>query len=243
MNISLAAEKIFHLYSFPLTNSLITAWLLVLTIAIFLIIISKSLTKLVPSGMQNFLELIIESLLKLFDQVTQDRKLTKKFFPIVGSIFIVVILSNWTEILPGIGSIGLKENHHLLPLFRSPSTDLNFTAAIAISAVLSIQFFGIVLIGLFKHLGKYFNFKNPIKLFVGLLEMVSELAKILSFSLRLFGNIFAGEVLLLVVAFLVPFIAPLPFYFLEIFVGFIQALIFSMLTLVFLTAAAKIEEH
>lgn len=243
MTISLAAEKIFHLGPIPLSNTLITSWLILLTIGIILIIISKAIGKLIPSRSQNIVEFVIESLLKLFDSITQDRRLTKKFFPLVATIFIFVILSNWVEILPGVGTIGLKENHHLVPIFRSPSTDLNFTLALAITTVLGIQFFGITLIGFSKYLGKFFNFKNPIKLFIGLLEIISELIRILSFSLRLFGNIFAGQVLLIVIAFLIPFIAPLPFYCLEIFIGFIQALIFSMLSLVFLTAAVKIEAH
>jgi len=102
--------------------------------------------------------------------------------------------------------------------------------------------FGIIGIGFFKHAGKFISFKGPIEFFVGLLELVSEVAKMISFSFRLFGNIFAGEVLLTVVLFLVPYLVPLPFLFLEIFVGFVQALVFSMLTLVFLKMAVS-EAH
>jgi F-type H+-transporting ATPase subunit a len=136
-----------------------------------------------------------------------------------------------------------EQKDYIIPLFRSPSADLNFTLALAIISVLSVQVVGIAMAGFFRYIKKFINFTGPIKFFVGILELISEIAKLISFSLRLFGNIFAGEVLLLVIAFLVPLIAPIPFYLLEIFVGFVQALIFSMLTLVFLTTAAKTEEH
>jgi F-type H+-transporting ATPase subunit a len=307
MEISLAAGELFKIGKFPITNSLLTCFL----VMIFLITLSFFGTRVIrriPQGLQNFLEIIIESLFNLFDSVTQDRKLTKKFFPLVATIFIFVIMSNWTEILPGVGSIGIKhekeseeisressfypvsqsnfllskiisdlykiekaeakneetkvtgegvtnesgkskeeskeeQKKDITPFLRSPSSDLNFTLALAIISVLSIQISGIVLVGFSKYTKKFINFSGPIKFFVGILELISEIAKLISFSLRLFGNIFAGKVLLLVIAFLVPIIAPIPFYLLEIFVGFVQALIFSMLTLVFLTMAAKAEEH
>ena len=126
---------------------------------------------------------------------------------------------------------------------RSPSSDLNFTLAIAISAVIGIQVFSITSIGLIKYIKRFINFSGPINFFVGILELVSEAAKIVSFSFRLFGNIFAGEVLLIVMYFLAPYIIPLPFMILEIFVGFIQALVFSMLTLVFLKIGTAETEH
>jgi len=179
--------------------------------------------------------------------VTQDRKQTKKFFPLVMTIFIFVILSNWVELLPGLGTVGINEQIHgetiLVPFLRSTSADLNATLAIALISVFSIQFMGIAAIGFFKYAGKFFvnPFKKPfyvIGTFVGLLEIIGEVAKVISFSFRLFGNIFAGEVLLIVMLNLVPYIVPLPFLFLELFVGFIQALVFSTLTLVFLKTAA-----
>jgi len=129
------------------------------------------------------------------------------------------------------------------PLFRAPTTDLNFTIALAIISVLSVNILGAAAIGLRHHLGKFFNFKNPIMFFVGILELISEFVKIISFSFRLFGNIFAGEVLLLIIGFLLPYIVPLPFLFLEVFVGVIQGFIFAMLTLVFVSMATVPQEH
>lgn len=141
---------------------------------------------------------------------------------------------------------GEVEEHEaaFVPIFRAANSDLNVTLALAIISVFAAQIFGIGALGFFKYSKKFFNFTNPINFFVGILELIGEISKMISFSFRLFGNIFAGEVLLVVIAVLVPFIAPLPFYFLEIFVGFIQALVFAMLTLVFLKmAVTSHEEH
>lgn len=123
-----------------------------------------------------------------------------------------------------------------IPLLRAGTADLNTTIALALIAMGSVQYIGIKRLGL-GYFKKFFNFSNPINAFVGILETVSEFSKVISFSFRLFGNIFAGEVLLAVISFLIPIIAPIPFYGLEIFVGFIQALVFAMLTIVFMTIA------
>ncbi len=246
MEISLAPETIFSIGSFPITNTVLVTFFL----SIFIIVVSlilRSRLKLVPRGFQNIFEYILEAFLGLIYSVTQDRKQTKKFFPLVMTIFIFVILSNWVELLPGLGTVGINEQIHgetiLVPFLRSTSADLNATLAIALISVFSIQFMGIAAIGFFKYAGKFFvnPFKKPfyvIGTFVGLLEIIGEVAKVISFSFRLFGNIFAGEVLLIVMLNLVPYIVPLPFLFLELFVGFIQALVFSTLTLVFLKTAA-----
>jgi F-type H+-transporting ATPase subunit a len=128
-----------------------------------------------------------------------------------------------------------------VPLLRGANADLNTTLALAVIAVIAIQVLGVSAIGAIKYAKKFFNFSNPINAFVGFLELISEFSKLISFSFRLFGNIFAGEVLLMVIAFLVPYIAPLPFFFLELFVGIVQALVFMMLTLVFIKGATMSE--
>ncbi|MDD3486959.1 MAG: F0F1 ATP synthase subunit A [Candidatus Moranbacteria bacterium] len=249
MNISIAAEPIFHIFGFPVTNTV----LVTLCISLLIIVASyilKSRIRLVPKGFQNTVELVLEALLDLIDSVTQDRKQSKKFFPIVATIFIFVILTNWVELVPGLGTIGLHEVHgeemELVPFIRSGSADLNLTLAIAIVSVFSAQILGIAAIGATKYAKKFFvsPFHKPyvVGTFVGLLEIVSEVAKVISFSFRLFGNIFAGEVLLMVMLFLAPYFIPLPFLFLELFVGFVQALVFSMLTLVFFKMATT-EAH
>jgi len=244
MNISLAAEPIFHIGSFMVTNTLLMAWAIILFLVIIAFVTQKKL-KMIPGKLQNVVEMIIEGLLDFMESVTQDRSQAKKFFPLVATIFIFVILGNWLEVVPGLGTIGIWEEHNghqvLIPFIRSTAADLNITLAIAIISVVSTHIFGIMGIGFFKHWGKFISFKGPIEFFVGILELISEVAKMISFSFRLFGNIFAGEVLLTVVLFLVPYFVPLPFLFLEIFVGFIQALVFAMLTLVFLKMA--VTEH
>lgn len=249
--ISLAAEPLFYIGDFPITNTLVVAWVIIL--AVILVVLSASRRyKEAPGGLQNFLETVLEGALNFMTSVTGSKEKSRKFFPIVMTIFLFVILSNWVEIVPGLGSIGLWGMHHgkkvLIPFIRSSSADLNVTLAIAIISVVSTQIIGIASLGLSKYAGKFLvaPWKKPyfVGTFVGALELISEAAKLVSFSFRLFGNIFAGEVLLLVVGFLAPYIIPLPFLFLEIFVGFIQALVFSMLTLVFMTmAVAEHEEH
>lgn len=250
MNISLAAEPIFHLGSFPVTNTLIMALLISLVVMISFFLL-KNKMKMIPGGFQNVVEYVLESLLNLIDSITQDRKQSENFFPILATIFIFVILSNWIELVPGLGTIGLWENHNgkqiLVPFIRSSSADLNVTLALAIVSVFTVQFTGIAAIGAVKYAKKFFisPFQQPyvVGTFVGVLEIISEIAKIVSFSFRLFGNIFAGEVLLIVMLNLAPYIVPLPFLFLELFVGFVQALVFSMLTLVFLKMAVTEAAH
>jgi len=246
MNISLAAESIFHIGSFAVTNTLLMSWVITLFLFVITFLLRKKFAS-VPGGLQNIIESVIEKLLNFVESVTHDRCQAKKFFPLIATIFIFVVLSNWLEIIPGLGTVGVKEivggKITLVPFIRSASADLNVTLGIAIVAVISIQLFGIASLGLVKYGSKFINFKGPIEFFVGIMELVSEAAKMISFSFRLFGNIFAGEVLLTVVLFLAPYIVPLPFLFLEIFVGFIQALVFSMLTLVFLKMAVTAHDE
>jgi F-type H+-transporting ATPase subunit a len=240
MNISLAAEKVFELWGFPITNSMIFSWIVTILLITVLAISTRRL-ETIPSATQNFLEFVMESLLNLCNNVIENKEQTKRYFPLIATIFLFVMLNNWMGLLPGIGPIGIYEVHHgetvLVPLFRSGNADLNTTLAISIITMIAVQVFAVSAMGFSKHIKKFFDFRGPINFFVGILELISEFAKIISFSFRLFGNIFAGEVLLIVVAFLMPLIAPLPFLFLELFVGFIQALVFAMLALVFIKGA------
>jgi F-type H+-transporting ATPase subunit a len=249
VHISLAAEKIFSIGSFYITNTLLTSWLVMIFLVVVAILVSRRLT-LVPTGVQNVVEMIIDGLLSFMIAVAGSRKNAERFFPIVATIFFFVLFANWAGIVPGVGSIGLqqevlKDGHFesvFVPLFRSAYSDLNLTLALALIAISLSHFFGLITVGVGAHLGKFFNFKGPIDFFVGILEFVSEFAKIVSFTFRLFGNIFAGEVVLVIMTFLVPIVVPVPFYGLELFVGFIQALIFSVLTMMFLVVATQHHE-
>lgn len=246
MGITLEAENLFHIGSFGITNTLVAIWIVAGILIVFAFIINAKIA-MVPRGLQNIFEIMVEFFLGLIRGVTGDESRAKKFFPLVMTIFLYIMLNNYLGLLPGVGTIGIEENGHLVHFLRSANSDLNMTLALAVIAVLATHVFGIASLGFFQHVGKFINLKsllkNPIFFFVGLLELISEVSKVVSFSFRLFGNVFAGEVLLVVIASLVPFIAPVPFYMLEIFVGFIQALVFSMLTLVFLTIATEHVEH
>ena len=244
IHISLKALEIFHIGSFPVTNSLLVTFI-VSAILITTAIIYKSKLKLLPGKLQNIGEMVIEEMLDLMDSVLGSRHKSEKYLPLIATIFIFIVFSNWFGLLPIVGSLGLNENHDgehkFTPLLRSPAADLNFTLALAIISVVMINIFAIREIGFASHGKKFFNFSNPINFFIGILELISEIAKIISFSFRLFGNVFAGEVLLIIIGFLVPYFIPLPFLLLEIFVGFIQAFVFAMLSLVFVAIATA--EH
>ncbi len=255
LEISIGPEKIAELAGFPITNTLLVmAVLFVVVIGMAISAKRKTRVDQPPKGIAGLLDVFTEIFLDYVDSITNDHKKSLRFFPIVATIFLIVLLSNLVELVPGLGSIGIWETHGgetvLIPLIRSMSADLNFTFVISIFAMASVQIMGMRMLGLGDYWGKFFvaPWKKPyfIGSFVGLLEFVSEFSKTLSFAFRLFGNIFAGEVLLAVMGFLSPFLAPLPFLFLELFVGFVQALVFSTLTIVFLTMATTShheEEH
>ena len=247
MVISLAAEPIAHIGAFPITNSMLVGWVMSVVLIVFGVAATRS-ASLLPRGIHNTFEAVLDLLLKMIDGVTKDRGQSRKIFPLIATMFLFVLAVNWAGLLPGMGgAVGVLSEHEgksvIISFIRATSADLNFTLALAIISVFTVQVVGIASIGFFKYAGKFVNFSSPIAFFVGILEMVSEVAKLVSFSFRLFGNIFAGEVLLTVMSFLVPYIIPLPFLALEVFVGFIQALVFAMLPLVFLKMGMEEAHH
>lgn len=244
IHISLTAEKIFNIGgSLWVTNSLLTSWIAMTLLLIFSISSTRKIS-LIPGNLQQIAEIIVEGIHNLFSTILHDKINT--FFPLIGTYFLYIISLNWLGLLPGVGTIGLhlvEEGQKVfIPIFRAGTADLNTTLALAIIAMLVIQITGFKTLGI-NYLKKFVNVGSPINFFVGILELVSEFSKIISFAFRLFGNIFAGEVLLTVIAFLIPILAPVPFMGLELFVGFIQALVFSMLTAVFLSLATVKSEH
>ncbi|PJA88190.1 MAG: hypothetical protein CO140_00230, partial [Candidatus Moranbacteria bacterium CG_4_9_14_3_um_filter_40_7] len=221
--------------------------------------------KKIPKGIQNIFEFILEEALRLADSITGSRQRSEKFLPIALALFLFILINNWLGLLPGMGTIGFIESNEgrrvFIPLFRGGTADLNTTLALALFAVVASHIMGALTVGFWDHFNKFINLRaflaipkkikndfsivlvNPIKAFVGVVEIIGEFAKVASLSFRLFGNIFAGEVLLASMMALCAYFLPLPFMFLEIIVGLIQALIFAMLTLVFMTIAAAAEEH
>lgn len=296
--IQLPAEPI-HIGPITVPNTLIATLLSDLTILLIAFLATRKLS-LVPSGWQNVMEWAIEAFYNLAEDIGGAN--ARRFFPWVMTIFLLVLVSNWWELVPGFDSIGwleshggmqhyetreifpgLKtivstadgpfqvEDHHeeegaateehaeeaaaeeeshglptneagreiavLVPFLRAATTDLNFTFALALISMVMVQYYGINALGM-NYFSKFINLKGGVMGFiVGIIELISEFAKILSFGFRLFGNVFGGQVLLFVMAFLMPWLLPVPFYGLELFVGFIQAFVFAMLTLVFFSAA------
>lgn len=191
---------------------------------------------MIPGSLQLIGELVVGGLYDFFESVSG--KYIKQFFSLVATLFIYILIANWIGLLPGVGTIGFHHGKEFTPLLRAPMADLNTTIALALITVVAMQYYG------FKNLGSHYGsrfitLKDPVSFSVGLLEIISDLSKITSFAFRLFGNIFAGEVLLAVMAFLMPFIVPLPFLAMELFVGVIQALVFSMLAVAFFTIAVS----
>ncbi|OGE30594.1 ATP synthase F0 subunit A [Candidatus Daviesbacteria bacterium RIFCSPHIGHO2_01_FULL_44_29] len=292
-HISLAAEKIGQVGFLPITNTLIVSWIIVIVLAVLGYMAGKNV-HMVPSGLQNLFESILEPLWDMTREMAHARART--FFPIIATFFLYILLANWFGLFPGFGTIGFWETKKVepkaisqeqlatgqpgaeskeagtsaqqnlagsavtqtsiaeaphtertfVPFFRSLNADLNMTLGLALASVVITHILALRFLGFWGYISKWISL-NPIMLFVGLLELVSEGTKVLSLSLRLFGNIFAGEVVLSTISNLLAFIAPLPFYFLEIIVGVVQAAVFMLLTLVFMTLLSEkhvgAEEH
>ncbi len=244
---SLQPELIHSLTSFPITNTVIATLLVDGFIVLMLIKVSRNIA-LVPKGTQAIFEPIIAYLYDLADQVAGSK--TARLFPWFASFFFVILFSNLVGLLPGVGSIGIWETvthegekiRELVPLIRPSTSDFNMTLALGAVSVVLTHAIAIHYNGIVGYLKKFLSF-NPIILFIGLLELVLELVKIFSLSFRLFGNIFAGEVVLATVSGLFAFLAPIPFLMLESIVALVQALVFSMLTLVFMSILATTQSE
>ena len=259
MALSIAAEPIGQIGNLPVTNSMINAWIAVLLFVGLGWYFRKHYRAAgTPGRFQTAIESMMEFILGYMDQVTNDREKSKRFIPLVGSLFLFILVANWMGILPGVGTIGIWQLHHgeavLVPLFRPANGDLNMTLAMALLSVVTSHIVGIAAVGFFVHWNRFLAFGTVVKGFrkgginimvglveavVGVIEFVGEVAKVVSLSLRLFGNIFAGEVLITVMYSLVAYLVPLPFIGLELIVGVIQATVFAMLTLVYLTILSE----
>jgi len=254
----LPAEKVFHLLGFPITNSIIGAWLTIAVLVGFSYVVTRRM-KIVPGRLQSAFEFLLGWLYNLCQRVAGEEN-GRRFFPVVATIFLFVAFNAWLSLIPGFGSITFATAEgEQVSLLRGANTDINMPLALALVSFVFVEYFGLRSLGV-RYLGKFLNvgqffrsviqivrgrlraglsglFTGFIHIFVGFLEALSELVRIVSFTFRLFGNMTAGEILLLIAAFLIPWVFAIPFYGLELLVGFVQALIFSGLTLVFLTIA------
>jgi len=231
--IGVAAHEMFNIGGLIVTNTNLWVFIIVTALALSLgLTFSKA--SIIPGKIQNFFEWIMETFIGFIDSITGSRAKTLEVFPLAMTIFLLVWCSNLLELVPGLG---------LVPVLRSPSSDLNFTIALALISVVFINYSAMRKLGLFSYLGKFFNFTNPLMFFVGILEFIGEFTRIISLAMRLFGNLFAGEILLIVVStgisWTMAYLVPLPFLALEVLVGFIQAFIFSSLVIVFYSTATQ----
>lgn len=247
MDVPLAAETIGHIGKFGVTNTILMAWLVISTLVIFSIFATRKLTK-IPGKLQNVLELIIETADNMIRDLAGEKG--RIFLPLVLTFFIFIMMSNLMGLLPGLSAIGFwekLEGHKVfVPLLRSGNSDLNITLSLGLISVIMTQFFGLKYKGLYGYFKHYFH--NPLSgglafviggiaigAFVGVLELISEFVKIVSLSFRLFGNIYAGEAVISTVSGISKWIAPLPFLMLESIVAVVQAAVFALLTLVFIS--------
>ena len=244
ISIHLAPLVLFHIGSFPVTNTLVMTVLVSLFLIIVSFFIGRSL-KLKPTGFQAVIELLVTYPYQFVRETLGNDKVAERIYPLVMTIFLLVLFSNWFGLLPITENIGVYGTgaHEIVPFFYSGATDLNFTLALGIIAFFSIEFFGVTTIGALKYAKKFISFKSPMAFVIGFIELISELARLISFSFRLFGNIFAGKVLILVIMLFIPYVVPVPLMAFETFVGFIQAAIFALLTLFFTKVAIEMHEE
>ncbi len=248
IHIALKAEVLGHLFGVPITNTMLMSWLVMALLIGGALIVGRKLTK-IPSRIQTFVETLFSSLLDYIEQVLESRTLALRFFPLLATLFFFILLGNWLGLIPGINSITVapeahagQASEHRVSLLYPMSVDLNVTLALALVAFFAIEIAGVYFLGFFTYLGKFFNFRSPIGFFIGIIELISELARLISFSFRLFGNMFAGKTLILVAVFFMPYLVPVPLMLYEVFVGFVQASIFTILTLFFIKLAVS-EAH
>ena len=250
----------------PVSNSMLLSWIVTVVLILLAYGATRKMQE-IPSGMQNLMEAIVEAIKGLVDDMAGERGkkffpfVATIFLYVVFSNWLGLIPGVGPIGLNETHMVNGHEEQILIPLLRSPSADLNNTIALAIVSVVMTQVFAINALGFLSYGAKWFNFRKwgtfalalfgrrprkgmvglllwgAIDIFVGLVELFSEVMKLVTFSFRLFGNIFAGEVILIVMAYLFAQFLPLPFYALELFVGFIQAFVFAMLTLAFMSMA------
>ena len=237
IHVKLAPHTFTHVGPIPITDSLLATWLVMSILLVGAFAIGRTL-RTIPGRLQSTVEWLFSFTLEQMESILESRVLARKFFPFIMTIFIFISFANLMKFVPGLDAIGLFDEHGVFnPLFRAVNTDLNVTLALALISFVVIEVTGVAMIGFFKYAGKFINFSSPLNFIVGIIELISEVSRLISFSFRLFGNIFAGKVLLAVIAYFVPLFVPVPMIAFEMFVGIIQGLVFALLTLLFIKMA------
>lgn len=246
LEISLSPESVFHLGSWVVSNSVLTGWVLTVLLLVSAFLVRRRL-QTIPGRLQVALEMVYSWLLDLTETIIGRRDVAQEILPYVFTLFVFILSSNWFGLLPGVSAWGFI--HHtadgasIVPILRSPTNDLNTVLMLAMISMGYVQYLGLKYAGPKVYFGKFLSFKSPLSFFVGLLELLSEFTRLISFTFRLFGNVFAGEVLTMVILFLtitmVPYlvILPAPFLVLELFISAVQAFIFCILTIMFVSLA------
>jgi len=238
LNISLSPQILFHIGSWSITNTFFWFFLLWLFLIIGAIFLKVNL-KMVPGKMQNLIEMLISGAYDFTESIIGPGKKAQRVFPLVATMFFFVLIANLLTFIPGQAAFTWQTAEGPVSLFRAIIADYGLVFMMTIVVVLLFQIIAIVVSGPLAYIGKFFNFRSPLKFFLGLMDLIGEIAKVVSLSFRLFGNIFAGEVLGAVMLFLAPFFLPLPFQFLGLLTAVVQAFVFSVLTLVFISMASE----
>lgn len=227
----LAPGVLFNIGSFPVTNTLVTT-LVVDAIIIALVVAFNVSKSLYPKGIQNILEMVYEY---FYDSTKEVSDKVKVIYPWVLTFFLFIVIANLLGQFPGFESIRFKLNGDI-PLFRTATSDLNTTLALAVISIFMCHYYSIKYTGIKNYINRFITFKMfPVFMFVGLLEFIGEFTKVISLSCRLFGNLFAGENVMSIVSSMCAFGLPIPLMILELMVAVIQAIVFAMLTMAFMS--------
>lgn len=240
LHISIAAQPVFYIGSFPVTNAILTGLFGLIIVLGMMFYVGNKVKKDKYNRFVGLFQWVFEGLLNQIADVIPDKKLARKITPLAVTIFFFVLINYWISVLPGLEAIYING----VPLLRSLTSDLNFTVGLALITVVVVQIYAVKYLGVIGNAGRYFRnpFKDPIGAFEGVLELIGEVSRGVALALRLFGNAFAGEVLLIVIAALASYFATvaLPFFMaFELFIGFIQAYVFFILTLIFTSLAVS----
>lgn len=240
IDVEIAAKKMFLIGDFAVTNAMLTGLVgLTLTLGVLLYV-----GYMVKNGRYNrfvgLVQWVFEGLLHQIDEIIPDRKLARKITPLACTIFFLILMNYWLSVLPGLDTVKISG----VPILRSPTADLNFVLGLSIISVVTIQIYAVKYLGILGNIGRYLRnpIKDPIGAFEGLLEIIGEFSRCGSLALRLFGNAFAGEILLLIIALLASYfsVVVLPIFIIfELLIGFIQAYVFFVLTLIFTALAVS----
>jgi len=228
--IPLAPEVLFNIWKFPVTNTILDTLLTDVILLSLVYVVSRNI-KILPGMLQNIIEFLFEQIYNITNSVAAQR--TGMIFPFFMTFFLFILISNWSGLLPALGAIGFYHGKTFYPLLRSASTDLNATIAFALISLSATHYLSIKTLGFKEYITRFISYK-PLNLYVGLLELISEFTKIISFSFRLFGNIYVGEVMISQLSNVSAFLLPIPLMLYESAVGLIQALVFGMLTMAFM---------